>query len=458
MTGVQTCALPIYVADREFDRLVEEHRAKQTPVPSVTKTKVTPITQDANVMSAAPEYHTEVTVPALQAIQAGNFVPVTLKDGRQAKLVVGNNQEDTEGRVTAYDENNNEIGHVQYTKVEDEQGNRFNPHTVVDENYRRLGLATAMYDAAEQIGGAAIPSLEQEGQIRSEEGQAFREAREQKTQQTPAAVPAVQGDTEAIKNRIYELNAELAQQTTREGYDSVRKQLAEQQNLLGVSNETAEKVRKEGHYIDLDDPDAGWVENGQLWDGVTYYAGKYLARSRYEGEPPAAFIPITTLDEAKDAEAKGMSIYGLEKPKQKTVPELEREIGKLKADRNKLLTPTGREPKPGTKKRTQWDALTRKMDDLWGQISAIESGRVTPTPQAPAPTAPLQLTSEPFTIDVEARVVSDAINSTLSPAELQRLTSHYGLSPSSEKFIARVKEDIVRFATEGAGEIGRAHV
>ena len=118
------------VADREFDRLVEEHRAKQTPVPSVTKTKVTPITQDANVMSAAPEYHTEVTVPALQAIQAGNFVPVTLKDGRQAKLVVGNNQEDTEGRVTAYDENNNEIGHVQYTKVEDEQGNRFNPHTV----------------------------------------------------------------------------------------------------------------------------------------------------------------------------------------------------------------------------------------------------------------------------------------------------------------------------------------
>ena len=194
-----------------------------------------------------------MTVPALQAIQTGNFLPVVLKDGRQAKLVVGNNQEDTEGRVTAFDENNNEIGHVQYTKVEDEQGNRFNPHTVVDENYRRLGLATAMYDAAEQIGGAAIPALDQQGQIRSEEGQAFRESREQKKPSTA---------------------------------------------LVPVSGETLTQVRKENHIdgIDLDE----WAEDGQLWDGATYYAGtveRYGKNINQRKVFPAALVPITTLDE-----------------------------------------------------------------------------------------------------------------------------------------------------------------
>jgi hypothetical protein len=359
-----------------------------------------------------------------------------------------------------------------------------------------------------------------------------------RAKQAPAAVPAVQENT-AIDS-VVALNAELAKQTTRAGYDNIRNQLIVYQGTLGVSNETAAEVKKENptEGIELD----GWVEDGQLWDGATYYAGTpetYGSGINRQQKFPVALVPINTLEEANDAESKGMAIYVLNKPEQQTVPELEKQIATLKGERNKLLTPTGREPKPGTKKRTQWDLLTRKMDDLWGQISAIESGRVTPAsaPQLTnepytiegevrvisetkdkddfgnavtqiefsngskyqiirldslesmglpgwhdankfGPTeggflgntkaealqeltrretekqkAQPQLTNEPYTIDVEARVVSDAVNNQLSPDELRRLTTHYGLSPSSEKFLQRVKDDIVRFATEGASAV-----
>ena len=161
-----------------------------TPAPKVAEVKGTaqpaPIQQDSSILNAAPEYRDEITAPAMQAIAQGNFKPVKLKDGTQVKLVVGVNEDKSEGRITAYDEGNNEVGHVIFTSVEDEQGNRFNPHSFVDEPYQRKGLGTAMYDLAEE-NGALIPAVDQYGQIRSPEGQAFRQAREQrKTKETPS--------------------------------------------------------------------------------------------------------------------------------------------------------------------------------------------------------------------------------------------------------------------------------
>lgn len=147
--------------------------------------KPTPIVQSSSIGNMAPEYLTEIIAPAREAIQAGNFKPVTLKDGRQVNLVVSQDKENLGGRVIAFDQKGQEVGQLEFSKDTDEKGNGYNPHAFVDEEFRRQGLATALYDLAE-ASGAKIPSLEQQGQIRSKEGQALREARAGK--KTPAPV------------------------------------------------------------------------------------------------------------------------------------------------------------------------------------------------------------------------------------------------------------------------------
>ena len=139
--------------------------------------KPTPIVQNSSAMQAAPEYFAEIITPARKAVQEGNFKPVTLKDGTQVNLVVSQDEENMGGRVIALDQKGQEVGQLMFSKVTDEEGNGYNPHAFVGEEFRRQGLATALYDLAE-ASGAKIPSVEQYGQIRSDEGRAFREARE----------------------------------------------------------------------------------------------------------------------------------------------------------------------------------------------------------------------------------------------------------------------------------------
>lgn len=150
--------------------------------------KPTPIVQNSSSMQAAPEYFAEIITPARKAIQEGNFKPVTLKDGTQVNLVVSQDEENMGGRVIALDQKGQEVGQLMFTKITDEEGNSYNPHAFVGEEFRRQGLATALYDLAEES-GAKIPSVEQYGQIRSDEGQAFREAREAKAAPAEAVAP-----------------------------------------------------------------------------------------------------------------------------------------------------------------------------------------------------------------------------------------------------------------------------
>jgi hypothetical protein len=91
----------------------------------------------------------------------------------------------------------------------------------------------------------------------------------------------------------------------------------------------------------------------------------------------------------------------------------------------------------------------------------IETGAIQPVvPQTTTPTAaPLQLTQEPFTIDVEARIVNETVGpqvAALPAPELQRLESHYGLRANTQEFLNRVRDDIVRFANEGADAVANA--
>ena len=386
--------------------------------------KVTPITQDANVMSAAPEYQEEVIAPALNAIQTGNFQPVTLKNGTKVKLVVGNNPEDTEGRVTAFDENNNEIGHVMYTKAEDEEGNRFNPHTEVNEEYRRLGLATAMYDAAEQIGGALIPEVTQEGQIRSPEGQAFREARKQK------AVPTAQKTDEEIiaeedkRNADQDARKANAREIAKTNFETAIDQVdspefngdldaaldSYRQNTLDTLAEQGERDQ----YVS----DAADREFDKL---VKKHKELKAAADRFLNQKPIDFEALTTrLTEegnpettrtATEALAHGDDVYAVDvddlfnitpdtvrslqkltTPKQvaEAVKEgnkilslsteagdtsranaLHTEIRALTDKQQKLLTKAGKLPAVGTKKREQWDELNTQIEKKKKAWSAL---------------------------------------------------------------------------------------
>lgn len=101
---------------------------------------------------------------------------ITLKNGEQVRLI---QTADDEGayNLNAVNQDGEIVGSLGYFTVEDENGNRFNPQLHVDEQHRRNGIATAMYDYAE-ANGAKIPELDATaGVLRTEQGQAFREAR-----------------------------------------------------------------------------------------------------------------------------------------------------------------------------------------------------------------------------------------------------------------------------------------
>lgn len=104
---------------------------------------------------------------------------VILKNGEQLRLIQTADDANGEGayNLNAVNQDGEIVGSLGYFTVEDENGNRFNPQLHVDEQHRRNGIATAMYDYAE-ANGAKIPNLDATaGALRTDQGQAFREAR-----------------------------------------------------------------------------------------------------------------------------------------------------------------------------------------------------------------------------------------------------------------------------------------
>ncbi|WP_286377846.1 GNAT family N-acetyltransferase [Acinetobacter sp. R933-2] len=104
---------------------------------------------------------------------------ITLKNGEQVRLIQTVDEANGEGayNLNAVNQDGEIVGSLGYFTVEDENGNRFNSQLHVDEQHRRNGIATAMYDYAE-ANGAKIPELDATaGVLRTEQGQAFREAR-----------------------------------------------------------------------------------------------------------------------------------------------------------------------------------------------------------------------------------------------------------------------------------------
>ena len=74
--------------------------------------------------------------------------------------------------------------------------------------------------------------------------------------------------------------------------------------------------------------------------------------------------------------------------------------------------------------------------------------------RAMQPTVPV-ITQEPFTIDVEARVIDENVKRLPAP-DVQKLEKHYGVKRGTDDFVQMVKDDIVRFANEGAEAVAKA--
>jgi hypothetical protein len=116
-----------------------------------------------------------LTARAKAEIAQGNFDTATTKKGMKLQLV---HFEDDNGSrtVKAFKADGVEVGSLNYETVTMDDGRAWNPNVEVGAPYRRKGVASALYDAAEARGGI-IPAVDQEGQVRSVEGQAFRDAR-----------------------------------------------------------------------------------------------------------------------------------------------------------------------------------------------------------------------------------------------------------------------------------------
>jgi hypothetical protein len=73
--------------------------------------------------------------------------------------------------------------------------------------------------------------------------------------------------------------------------------------------------------------------------------------------------------------------------------------------------------------------------------------------------APKKLTNEPVTIDVEARVIEETVGpqvAKLPAPQVTRLENHYGVKQDSPEFLAKVKADVVLYATKGAEAVAGA--
>lgn len=95
--------------------------------------------------------------------------------------------------ILAYNDKDELVGSLGYAQAEEAEGLRYNPDVLVEHDYQRNGIASAMYDYAEELGGK-IPLLTQKGQVRSDAGQAFREGREAKKKKPTFTVEPLNPD------------------------------------------------------------------------------------------------------------------------------------------------------------------------------------------------------------------------------------------------------------------------
>jgi hypothetical protein len=151
-------------------------------------------------------------------------------------------------------------------------------------------------------------------------------------------------------------------------------QIEESGRISGSQGDSADHIREE------------WVvpNTNELYSEYDYFAGD--ASGRF-GTPHQNLQRIENLEDLAKAEAEGKRFFIAEKPKKLTTDELRTEIRRLEQERNKLLSKNGREPANGTKKRVQWDAISKKMSARmkdWRETAKEELAQNGPTDGTPS--------------------------------------------------------------------------
>lgn len=160
-----------------------QNPTSNTDTPLLPSPSNTPLSDSAAMLdqdeSNFPDFKAQHESNVKALYDQGMGENVTLKNGEQVRLIQTNDEANGEGayNLNAINNAGEIVGSLGYFTIE-EEGNRFNPQLHVDEQHRRNGIATAMYDYAE-ANGAKIPDLDATaGALRTEQGQAFREARQ----------------------------------------------------------------------------------------------------------------------------------------------------------------------------------------------------------------------------------------------------------------------------------------
>jgi len=227
------------------------------------------------------------TIIASKLLEQGHGQEISLKDGEKIKLIRVNDPSNGEGSHTIYAVNKNGtlIGALGYTSIEELNGDRYNPSIHVIKEHRRKGIATALYDLAEEMGGK-IPTLDaKHGAVRTDEGQAFREARERNKNSTPNKTPkrTVDFESSALPS-----NAKLiANQASKDGIDpSVALTIAQMESKFSHSAKNPDSTAHglfqvlDKTWIDLGGKDRSNVDE-QIRIGLKHIkqANNYIAQN-----------------------------------------------------------------------------------------------------------------------------------------------------------------------------------
>lgn len=225
---------------------------KGTPISSEGVREGRPETGQAKEEKVKPEVSPKVVTTDIerpsdfkkehykQAIDNGNYIEHKTKKGDIVKLVNLQDKYNQSGVIKAFDENNNPIGFLDYSTIKQE-GNTIgvydvipNPDVEVDWDWHRQGIATAMYDLAEETGGL-IPSYETPA-VRTELGGAFRKSRELAKLGTPRT--SIEANRDTLKDRITHLEESLGYEKDLPDY------LRWSESRLALVNKEIEALKK----------------------------------------------------------------------------------------------------------------------------------------------------------------------------------------------------------------------
>lgn len=289
--------------------------------------------------------------------------------------------------------------------------------------------------------------------------------------------------------------------TMRDGRDSLERDLAEAKNsgdeglaerIQGDIDELTTKIEK------LESGKASPQEMAaslsQEWYDLTAKADELERRVRAAQEAGLDTLTDTKKNKRPLAEVQ-QEIADIQAKAAKALEKAKKLLEDLRAavpQSGKKADAPKKETKPKTEKKTStavavakpkqdsgqtlWEKLRAQSPDLvaYDELTANERGYLTELAdrtngkpklkdevglqELMKRQAPAQIANDNV-IDVEARVIEETVGAQVAalPApRVQRLENHYGVKSGTQEFLERVKEDVVRYATEGAQAVSAA--